>query len=281
MITGVITFGGETSSAFIRPPRTSTADFFGETSSEEAPSSTAPKPPPTSSAPPPQQQQSSSTPIGPIVGGAVGGVAVIGLVILGIILIMRKKPPAPAPTPAPATTQGATTQGPGPSPPPVFAPIPMGGSPPPQHPADIKYSQEPMTQAYGAVPPQNNMQGYQQPQYQQPQYQQQYSPESGQGYFAPAQQPQQQSPTDQNRISIAPPASPVSSVTSHQQQQGVTYQHLSQQSFASTQPGAQPFQPGSPAPGYQYAPPADVYEAGGHAVGGPDDHHRGQIHQLQ
>jgi len=156
----------------------------------------------------------------------------------------------------------------------------MGGSPPPQHPADIKYGQEPMVQAYGAIPPQNNTQGFQQPQ-----YQQQYSPQSGQGYFVAGQQPQQEPPTDQNRISIAPPASPVSSVTSQQQQQqNVTYQHLSQQSFASTQPGTLPFQPGTTTTGYQHAPPPEIYEAGGHAVGGPTDlnaDHRGQIHQLQ
>lgn len=252
------------------PPTTrTTTSKSSSSSSEPPPSSTLPTQPPTSSAPPPQQ--SSSTPIGPIVGGAVGGVAVIGLIILGIVLILRKKPPAPAPAPAP--TPGP---GPDPSPPVVFAATPMGGSPPPQHPVDIKYGQEPMVQAYGTVPPQNNPQGYQQPQ---------YSPQSGQGYFPVAQQQQQQPPTDQNRISIAPPASPVSSVTSQQQQQqGVAYQHLSQQSFASTQPGAQPFQPGTTTTGYQNAPPPDVYEAGGYAVGGPTDlnaDHRGQIHQLQ
>ncbi|KAK3344106.1 hypothetical protein B0T25DRAFT_317845 [Lasiosphaeria hispida] len=57
-------------------------------------------------------RSSSPTPVGAIVGGVVGGIAVLGLVCLGIFYIIRHKkpktppaPPAPAPGPAPETTQ--------------------------------------------------------------------------------------------------------------------------------------------------------------------------------
>lgn len=270
-------------------------------------SSSSPGPPSSSSTPAPPPQSSSpsaapqeSTPVAPIVGGVVGGVAVIGLIVLGIIFLVKKggsKSPPPAPTPGPTD----------PSSPIGFSATPMAGSPPPQQvqqqqtppPADVKYGQsEPMVQAYPAVVP--PPQGYQQQplQYQQ-QYQQQrqqYVPQgsAGVGYFASAvpsqQQYQQPSPTDlNNRLSTASPASPTPNSDSPQEQR-----HFSQQSFASnsTYPNIQAYQQqGAGAAqantGYQYAPaqpPSNVYEAGGHAVGGPPDlnaDHRGQIYQLQ
>ncbi|KAK4113046.1 hypothetical protein N656DRAFT_797588 [Canariomyces notabilis] len=49
--------------------------------------------------PGPVAQESSSTPIGPIVGGVVGGVALLALIALGVFLLIRKKrnqnPPSP------------------------------------------------------------------------------------------------------------------------------------------------------------------------------------------
>ncbi|KAK0705330.1 hypothetical protein B0H67DRAFT_649673 [Lasiosphaeris hirsuta] len=60
----------------------------------------------------PDPVPSSSTPVGAIVGGVVGGIAVLGLICLGIFYIIRHKkskappaPPAPAPGPEPETTQ--------------------------------------------------------------------------------------------------------------------------------------------------------------------------------
>lgn len=56
----------------------------------------------------------SSTPIGPIVGGVVGGVAVIGIIALGIVFILRKKnssaPVAAAPPSQPPPTTPAPHQ---------------------------------------------------------------------------------------------------------------------------------------------------------------------------
>ena len=80
-----------------------------------APSSTSQQTPPSSTAttifitPSPQPDNGSSTPIGPIVGGVVGGLGAIALIILGIWMLMRhndkqKKEAAAAAAAAAGTT---------------------------------------------------------------------------------------------------------------------------------------------------------------------------------
>ncbi|KAK0626174.1 hypothetical protein B0T14DRAFT_492553 [Immersiella caudata] len=66
----------------------------------------------------PQPSSSSSTPVGAIVGGVVGGIAVIALVILGIFFLRRRNnkskfEPVPLHPPASETTQHNFPPGPG------------------------------------------------------------------------------------------------------------------------------------------------------------------------
>lgn len=120
------------------------------------------------SEPEPDPEPKSSTPVGAIVGGVVGGVALIAILGLAFWFLRRKKankevattPAAPAPAPAPAPgyppqqqqQQMGYQQG---VPPPVvydynnnnynnnnYAGYPVQGSPPP--PSDPRYSQMPM-----------------------------------------------------------------------------------------------------------------------------------------
>lgn len=100
-------------------------------------STTSPVPPPTPDPTPP----SPSPPIGAIVGGVIGGVAVIALFALGLVLLLRKR---------------RRRQGPGSDP---YAPIhPPGGSasqhPPPQ-PEMQQHFQQPHVQpaSFAATPP--------------------------------------------------------------------------------------------------------------------------------
>ncbi|KAJ4176005.1 hypothetical protein NW767_015590 [Fusarium falciforme] len=103
------------------------------------------------------------TPVGAIVGGVVGGVALIAILGLAFWFLRRKKQskevattpaaPAPAPTPGFPPQQRMGNQG---VPPPVvydynnnnYAGYPVQGSPPP--PSDPRYSQMPVG---GMVPP--------------------------------------------------------------------------------------------------------------------------------
>lgn len=103
-----------------------------------------------------------STPVGAIVGGVVGGVALIAILGLAFWFLRRKKQskevattpaaPAPAPTPGFPPQQQMGNQG---VPPPVvydynnnYAGYPVQGSPP--SPSDPRYSQMPVG---GMVPP--------------------------------------------------------------------------------------------------------------------------------
>ncbi|KAK3898359.1 hypothetical protein C8A05DRAFT_38055 [Staphylotrichum tortipilum] len=141
----------------------STTGRTTQTSSTAATSSTVAPPPPAG----------SSTPIGPIVGGVVGGIAGLALLGLGIFFLMRRNkqpsPPAPAaaaaaipPAPYPPT-QPPMGMAPGPpstfdpaysmsaKPPALYGGVPLtpgavspGGSPPPVY--------QPQMQAMGVVP---------------------------------------------------------------------------------------------------------------------------------
>ncbi len=78
------------------------------TTSSTSAATTTPPAATTSTAP---ADSGSSTPIGPIVGGVVGGVAALGLIGLGIFFIVRKSgrqspTPPPPPTTAPAAPGG-------------------------------------------------------------------------------------------------------------------------------------------------------------------------------
>ncbi|KAK1759065.1 hypothetical protein QBC47DRAFT_98010 [Echria macrotheca] len=73
---------------------------------------------PTQTAPP--SEGSSSTPVGPIVGGVIGGVAVIALFVLGIFFLIRRKNSGASPQSAPS----------GPAAP--YGPAGNGGYPPMQ-----------------------------------------------------------------------------------------------------------------------------------------------------
>ncbi|KAG7286823.1 hypothetical protein NEMBOFW57_009140 [Staphylotrichum longicolle] len=104
----------------------SSSSETSSSSSRSASDTTSPAPVPvTSSATP---DPGSSTPVGPIVGGVVGGVAALGLIGLGVFFLVRRKkqdpasPPA-APPPAPAPAQGFM-------PPPGQGPYPNQTPPP-------------------------------------------------------------------------------------------------------------------------------------------------------
>ncbi|KAG4273406.1 hypothetical protein FPRO04_09770 [Fusarium proliferatum] len=69
----------------------------------------------TSEAPEPTKK-SKSTPVGAIVGGVVGGVALIGLIGLGVFCLLRRRKSKPEPAPAPAQPVMAQQQAPPPAP---------------------------------------------------------------------------------------------------------------------------------------------------------------------
>ncbi|KAF5648988.1 hypothetical protein F52700_807 [Fusarium sp. NRRL 52700] len=68
----------------------------------------------TSEAPEPTKK--SKTPVGAIVGGVVGGVALIGLIGLGAVCLLRRRKSKPEPAPAPAQPVMAQQQAPPPAP---------------------------------------------------------------------------------------------------------------------------------------------------------------------
>ncbi|KAF7542442.1 hypothetical protein G7Z17_g11565 [Cylindrodendrum hubeiense] len=80
---------------------TSSSSTTSTTTTTTSSSSTDPVPGPTD---PPVPKPKSKTPIGAIVGGAVGGVAVIALIVFGVIYMLRKnkKPKDPAANTGPA-----------------------------------------------------------------------------------------------------------------------------------------------------------------------------------
>ncbi|KAF5710364.1 hypothetical protein FMUND_9566 [Fusarium mundagurra] len=79
-----------------------------ETQTETTTTSEAPEPKPT--------KKSKSTPVGAIVGGVVGGVALIGLIGLGVVCLLRRRKSKPEPAPAPAQPVMAQQQAPPPAP---------------------------------------------------------------------------------------------------------------------------------------------------------------------
>jgi len=249
--------------------------------------------------PPPPPAEKSSTPVGAIVGGVVGGVAVIGLVILGVIFLLRRRnnnnnnnnnynPPPTAPQPLQPTDQPPAQEGPAPA---YFSGVPDMAKPPPPQPMVQTY---PVVAAAGYPPQGGNFQNYPGQQA----FQQQVSPQQQQGFFPVQQQQQQQPPQSPGspsndlssaygRTSIIAPASPDSGLHHQQQQQQQQQQHP--QPLQSHSPPPQQFVQSQPQQQQQqqfqqYKPPQQgVYEAGGDSVGGTTDYngnHHGQLHQL-
>lgn len=108
----------------------------------------------STSTPAPTGNGGSSTPTGAIVGGVVGGIAVLGLTGLGIILILRRRGASPPPTP-PLTGLAPQSQN---QPPPTtpgthqsfYVPPPND---PTKHNSAVMVTGQPMTQAYTTPPP--------------------------------------------------------------------------------------------------------------------------------
>ncbi|KAI0843350.1 hypothetical protein F5Y06DRAFT_291259 [Hypoxylon sp. FL0890] len=191
----------------------------------------------------------SSTPVGPIVGGVVGGVGGIALIGLGIFFLIRhinKKKDAPAVQPAPQMAQGPGV--------PPGAPGIAGagyGSQPTYDPYGQQYQNQP-----------GSPQGYPPQVY--------YSDPSKPVSFATVGQvPDRNNSTSpvstqyaDNRPQSMQPTSPTSTVNSNWQQGVAGY----------------PVQQHSPQPNV----PPTVHEAGGNAVGERDynSNHHGQLHEL-
>ncbi len=118
---------------------TSSSPTTTPTPTTSSPSTTTtPTPGPTTTTPPPDP--GSPTPIGPIVGGVVGGVAVLGLIGLGIVLIMRRNRNRPADNAA-AQQQQPPSNFPPPQMGQVHSPIPTSPTGPGVPPAyDPRYS---------------------------------------------------------------------------------------------------------------------------------------------
>ncbi|KAL1871581.1 hypothetical protein VTK73DRAFT_2010 [Phialemonium thermophilum] len=190
-----------------------------------------------------------SKPIGAIVGGVVGGLAVVGLVAVGAFYLLRRrgKTATPSDPPQPMQQQQSPAPGLGPG----GAPVSFYGSPDPS-----KGAEQQFVQTYPTPPPQQGAELYpggvahQQP-YQQHEYQ----------YGAP-QQGYVNGPTP-------PPVSPSSVSQPGYGQQG--YQSLSPQTYA---------------PGQTAQPPESsptVHETSGNMIGGPQQYnadHRGELHEL-
>ncbi|KAF5981922.1 hypothetical protein FCOIX_4061 [Fusarium coicis] len=84
------------------------------TANQASETETQPETTTTSEAPEPTKK-SKSTPVGAIVGGVVGGVALIGLIGLGAVCLLRRRK-KPEPAPAPAQPVMAQQQAPPPAP---------------------------------------------------------------------------------------------------------------------------------------------------------------------
>ncbi|KAK6078003.1 hypothetical protein SCUP234_06377 [Seiridium cupressi] len=193
----------------------------------------------------------SSTNIGAIVGGVVGGVAVLALVAFGIWFMVRrsKKNKTAATASAAPAAYPQMQQSPPPGAP---SPGPMGGA----------------AAGHQSV---YNPQYPQQPGQQYPSPQSYQSPQDG-AYFH-----SQEKPAEPYVVGQAPmqPTSPMSQATDPR---------LSMQpsSPTSTMQSFQPQHTGGTYPSQNPSVPSTVYEAGGDAVGnqGHNANHRGQFHEL-
>ncbi|KAF9769131.1 hypothetical protein IL306_013493 [Fusarium sp. DS 682] len=106
-VTTTLSDGIESSQPLRTAANTDANSADGETATETDTTTTSDAPEPT--------KKSKSTPVGAIVGGVVGGVALIGLIGLGAIFLLRRRKSKPDPTPAPV--QPVMAQQPPPLPP--------------------------------------------------------------------------------------------------------------------------------------------------------------------
>lgn len=101
------------------------------------------------SSPSPTDSGGSPTPIGAIVGGVVGGIAVLGLIAFGIVFILRRRTSTPSPS---SSHQGLASQ-----PPETPATHQSFYVPPPgdptKHNSTVITNGQPMTQTYPTPPP--------------------------------------------------------------------------------------------------------------------------------
>ncbi|KAK3387146.1 hypothetical protein B0H63DRAFT_150810 [Podospora didyma] len=249
----------------------------------------------------------SSTPIGPIVGGVVGGIVVIALVALGIFFCLRKKKAQQPAPPPPMQNQEQPFNG-GYAPPMQNQeqPFNSGGYASPmqnQQPPFVggydptkaelagtgpTYSTPPQGQGYPTPPP---GQGYSAPPPQQFGNQGYYPPQqnpafvAGGGQFIPPDRQDTASPPspyfnnyDSNNMSNIPPPSSVSPNTAYSNPNFDSPQYPPQQlyppSYQQQQAVPESLQPGQ---GTRSGP---VHEAEGSTVGAAPAHHRGQMHEL-
>lgn len=226
----------------------------------------------------------SSTPVGPIVAGVVGGVAVIGLIVLGVVLLMRKKRNENI---TPTTVASASA----PPPPPTQPSMP----PMQQHHAQLDTIHG-SHQSYYAPPGLDpNKFGGQQPYVQPYPTQTPPPPTSGVQYLnlgMPPQQAQFQQQLDYHgqEVQANQPTSPMSE----------HHHNPNPNRLSTTVAGPPPISPSTttgpssahqsyhqgfgPAPGQQQqAPLGVVHEAGGNALDGRRDYnadHGGHMHEL-
>ncbi|KAH8907079.1 hypothetical protein BR93DRAFT_968628 [Coniochaeta sp. PMI_546] len=189
-------------------PTTSTRNRQSTSSKDSSSSTTSTSPTSTSSgsssATGTNGNAASSTPIGPIVGGVVGGVAVIGLIALGVVFILRRKTSSASAAPQPGF----------PSVPPGQPPSTPGTHqsfyvPPPGDPAKhnstVMVNGQPMTQTYPTPPPPFPAQPYPAP-----------PPEMQAGYYqAAGGTTQPLSAGEYNHPGTAAPVSPSTTMASH------------------------------------------------------------------
>ncbi|KAK3685692.1 hypothetical protein B0T22DRAFT_226509 [Podospora appendiculata] len=221
------------------------------------------------STPTPQPSSSSSVPLGPIIGGVVGGVGALALIGLGIFFLMRqnKKKNGTAADAAAASATAAAAP----------APAPYGGSPGPQ-----------MAQQ---TPPPVNGGGY-------------YDPIKAGGFAPVDPRASTAQPYDPNngyaQQNISPPQSPVPTYqtgqTSPMQGQYDPYAQQQQQAgYPQQQQAGYPQQQGYPQQGYpqqgyqQPSPPpqqssqqgyAHQQQPGGYVAELPTQRGDGEVHEL-
>jgi len=198
----------------------------------------------------PSEGSSSAAPIGAIVGGVVGGLAVLGLLILGAFFLIRRN----------KKNQDLNATQPG-GPPPNQQ-YPYGGAPPPMQ-QQQQYGNVPPSESMGPVSPTST-----------------YDPTfkgHGSVSMASAIAPGQNMTQDEyNRMSYAPPM--------YQQGGSPPPQQYQQQQPYPQQTPSPPVAYQQPVGGYPpvqqqqqqgYGPPQAVHE-----IGTVADQHRGQVHEV-
>ncbi|KAJ4287511.1 hypothetical protein N0V88_007611 [Collariella sp. IMI 366227] len=144
------------------PPESSESSYSSEsddpgssTSDAEESKTQAPAEATTTDAANPPAENSSSTPVGPIVGGVVGGVAALGLIGLGIFFLIRQKNKNASESPPPIAMSAVAPapSGPGFMPPPGQSPYPNQAPPPNMSPMSGATAAGPYDPRYSMIKP--------------------------------------------------------------------------------------------------------------------------------